>query len=51
VDAVGHRVVHGGEYIRPARVTPGLLTRLHALVPLAPLHLPAALAGIAAVSE
>jgi acetate kinase len=51
VDAVGHRVVHGGEHIRPECVTPDLLTRLHALIPLAPLHLPAALAGISAVSE
>ncbi|MGD8842271.1 MAG: acetate/propionate family kinase [Gammaproteobacteria bacterium] len=51
VDAVGHRVVHGGERTRPERVTPDLLARLHALIPLAPLHLPAALAGIAAVGE
>jgi len=51
VDAVGHRLVHGGEHIQPERITPELLTRLHALIPLAPLHLPVALAGIEAVSE
>jgi acetate kinase len=51
VDVVGHRVVHGGEHILPERITPDLLTRLQALIPLAPLHLPAALAGIEAVYE
>jgi acetate kinase len=51
VDAVGHRVVHGGERTRPELVTPDLLARLYALIPLAPLHLPAALAGIEAVGE
>jgi acetate kinase len=41
LDALGHRVVHGGmRYSRPARVTPELLTELEALVPLAPLHEP-----------
>jgi acetate kinase len=44
-------VVHGGEHTRPERVNAELLERLHALTPLAPLHLPAALAGIEAVSE
>jgi acetate kinase len=39
--AVGHRVVHGGvEFAAPVRVTPEILTRLEALVPLAPLHQP-----------
>jgi acetate kinase len=39
--AIGHRVVHGGDsLVAPARVTPGLLERLEALVPLAPLHQP-----------
>jgi acetate kinase len=41
LDALGHRVVHGGmRYSRPARVTPQLLAELEALVPLAPLHEP-----------
>jgi acetate kinase len=51
VDVVGHRVVHGGSHTRPRRVTAELLTRLHALIPLAPLHLPAALSAIEAVGE
>jgi acetate kinase len=39
LDALGHRVVHGGLHrSRPARVTPELLAELEALVPLAPLH-------------
>jgi acetate kinase len=45
--ALGHRVVHGGmHHSRPARVTPGLLDELEALVPLAPLHEPHNLAPI-----
>jgi acetate kinase len=41
LDALGHRVVHGGmNYSRPARVTAQLLAELEALVPLAPLHEP-----------
>ena len=36
--AVGHRVVHGGaDLAAPVRVTPQIVTRLEALVPLAPL--------------
>ena len=50
-DAIGHRVVHGGPaHDAPEPVTPRLLAELRTLVPLAPLHLPAALAGIDAVS-
>jgi acetate kinase len=49
-DAVGHRIVHGGaDHAAPERVTPQLLAALRTLVPLAPLHLPAALAAIDAV--
>lgn len=48
--AVGHRVVHGGEDCDcPVRVTAALENRLRELVPLAPLHQPHNLAGIAAV--
>jgi acetate kinase len=48
---VGHRVVHGGvEYTAPVRVDAALLRYLHTIVPLAPLHLPAALIGIEAVA-
>ena len=47
LDALGHRVVHGGMYYsRPARVTPELIAELEALVPLAPLHEPHNLAPI-----
>ena len=47
LDALGHRVVHGGmHYSRPARVTPELIAELEALVPLAPLHEPHNLAPI-----
>jgi acetate kinase len=49
---VGHRVVHGGpEHSAPARVEGALLQSLKQLVPLAPLHLPAAIAGIEATAE
>jgi acetate kinase len=49
-DAIGHRVVHGGERFRTAvSVDDEVVAGLEALVELAPLHQPAALAGIAAV--
>jgi acetate kinase len=52
VVAVGHRVVHGGEsFAGPTRITPEVLAAIEALVPLAPLHLPANLAGIRAALE
>jgi acetate kinase len=45
--AIGHRVVHGGElFRRPTRVDDAVIARIRALVPLAPLHNPAGLAGI-----
>ena len=52
-DAVGHRVVHGGERFRDrgARRRRRSSAALEALVDLAPLHQPAALAGIAAVGR
>jgi acetate kinase len=51
-DAVGHRIVHGGErFFEPALVTPAVLEGLEALVPLAPDHLPAELSVLRAVSE
>jgi acetate kinase len=50
-DAIGHRIVHGGaEHARPARIDRGLVTELEALVPFAPLHLPAGLRCIAAAA-
>src|SRR5690606_14910033 len=46
-DAVGHRVVHGGGVYRSAtRIDPDVRARLADFVDLAPLHQPAALAGI-----
>ncbi|HSA79360.1 MAG TPA: acetate/propionate family kinase [Geminicoccaceae bacterium] len=48
---VGHRVVHGGvDHTAPVRIDPGVLERLEALCPLAPLHQPHNLAGIRAVA-
>ena len=45
VDAVAHRLVHGGEKFRaPVVVDEGVRRDLEALVPLAPLHMPPALA-------
>ncbi|WP_234187271.1 acetate/propionate family kinase [Shinella sp. NM-101] len=47
--ATVHRIVHGGaDFVEPVVVTPDILKRLEALVPLAPLHQPYNLAGIAA---
>jgi acetate kinase len=51
-DAVGHRVVHGGERFRAAvRIDDEVVSALRELADLAPLHQPAALAGIEAVGE
>lgn len=52
VDAVGHRVVHGGEdFTRPVALDGGVVKRLRELSPLAPLHQPASLAGIEAAAR
>ena len=49
--AIGHRVVNGGpRYSAPQKVTPQLLGELHALIPLAPLHLPAEIKIMEAVA-
>jgi acetate kinase len=51
VDAVGHRVVHGGpHHAGPARIDKELINELSALTELAPLHQPRVLAAIDAVS-
>ncbi len=48
-DLVGHRVVHGGSYFtQPAVIDDDVVAAIEACVPLAPLHNPAALAGIEA---
>jgi acetate kinase len=50
IDAVGHRVVHGGsEFSDPVLIDDAVTGRIGALTPLAPLHQPKALFGIAAV--
>lgn len=52
VTAAGHRVVHGGvKYAAPVVVTDDVLQHLRSLVPLAPLHEPHNIAGIAAAQE
>jgi len=48
VVAVGHRVVHGGEqFVEPTLVDDDVVAAVEGLVPLAPLHNPANLEGIA----
>jgi acetate kinase len=50
LDAVGHRVVHGGsKYTYPQLITQELLTELRRLSPFAPEHLPRELDAIGAV--
>jgi acetate kinase len=52
VDAVGHRVVHGGpRHTGPAVVDEVLVAYLYSVSHLAPLHNPRALAGIRSVTE
>jgi acetate kinase len=47
VDAVGHRVVHGGErFVESTRIDAAVIEAIEALIPLAPLHNPANLEGI-----
>jgi acetate kinase len=50
VDAVGHRIVHGGERFRaPTRIDDRVVEDLRALTDLAPLHQPKSLAALDAV--
>ena len=52
IDAVGHRIVHGGpEFTSAIVVDERVRRRLEALVDLAPLHLPKSLAGLDLVSR
>ena len=47
VEAVGHRVVHGGErFSQPVLITDSVMGEINALSELAPLHNPACLEGI-----
>jgi acetate kinase len=52
VDAVGHRIVHGGsELVDPTPIDAAVLRQLHALSDLAPLHQPAALRVLEVVTR
>nr|BFE61848.1 acetate kinase [Dactylosporangium thailandense] len=52
IEAVGHRIVHGGSrFNAPAVVDDDVLEVLRALVPLAPLHNPGGITGIEAARE
>lgn len=52
VDAVGHRVVHGGErFAEPVLITFEITRAIERLAPLAPLHNPAAALGIRAILD
>jgi len=51
-NAVGHRIVHGGERFRQAvRIDAGVRDALRGLVDLAPLHQPKSLAALDAITE
>jgi acetate kinase len=51
-DAVGHRLVHGGPlHCAPQRIDAPLLADLRLAVPYAPLHLPAEIRAIEAITE
>jgi acetate kinase len=51
VDAVGHRIVHGGErHVEAVRVDAGVLSELRELADLAPLHQAKSLAALDAVT-
>lgn len=52
IDAVGHRVLHGGEIYKSAvYVDDEVLDNLKKLIPLGPLHMPANIAGIEACKK
>ena len=52
LQAVGHRIVHGGTaFVGPVLVDPAVRSRLSTLVDLAPLHQPRSLAALDAVSQ
>ena len=52
IDAVGHRLVHGGEYFSSsALITDEVISQIKECIPLAPLHNPACLLGIEACKK
>lgn len=47
IDAIGHRVVHGGEHFHtPVLIDADVVAAIRSMIPLAPLHNPANLQGI-----
>jgi acetate kinase len=51
-EAIGHRIVHGGpRYRQSVRIDGAVLRYLRTITDLAPLHLPAALAGVTAAQD
>ena len=51
LDAVGHRVVHGGSsFSQPTLINTEVITQIRSLIPLAPLHNPSNLEGIEVIS-
>ena len=52
IDAVGHRIVHGGtEFVEPAVLSPEVVQRLRSLSDLAPLHQPKSLRGVDVIAQ
>jgi acetate kinase len=52
IQAVGHRIVHGGETFRASvRITPEVMAVIEKTIPLAPLHNPPNLMGIRVAQE
>lgn len=52
IEAVGHRVVHGGmDFAEPVEITPDIIDRLGQFASFAPLHQPHNLAGIRAALD
>lgn len=52
IGAVGHRVLHGGEYFKQsALVTDEVIEKLKKVIPLGPLHMPANIGGIEAARK
>ena len=52
IDAVGHRIVHGGEkFNKPVLIDDNVIEEIRACIPLAPLHNPAGILGIEACKK
>ncbi len=52
IDAIIHRVVHGGEkFTSTTKITSQVIKELKSIIPLAPLHNPANIAGIEAMKQ